>query len=370
MRITFLDFDDIRNPLLAAGQAKATYEVGKLLVQKGHDVTVISSKYPGYSDRKESGITYKHIGAGTKKIRLNNILYILSIPFAVKDIDSDIIVECFTAPISTLLTPLYTHVPVVALPSSFEAEHFSEKYHVPFKYIERFGSQLYKYFLPYSEYVDQKMKRMNPNIISMIVPEGVGKEFFSIKKEKPKHILFLGRLDMDQKGIDLLLQAYSKVKDRINYPLIIAGNGPDKDKVKDLINKLHLEKDVRMVGPAYGQKKHTLLAESLFVAFSSRHETFSCFALEALASGLPLVAFDIPGLSWTDNGNTVKAKSYDIDSYAKALLQTAHNKNLSHMQKEARKYAANYTWDNVANKFEDFFIQITVFKPSRNYAKT
>lgn len=370
MRIVFLDFDDIRNPLLAAGQAKATYEVGKLLVKKGHEVTVISSKYPGYSDRKESGIIYKHIGAATKKIRLNNIVYILSIPFAVKNLDADIIVECFTAPISTLLTPLYTHIPVVALPSSFEAEHFSKKYHVPFKYFERFGSHVYKYFLPYTEYVDQKMKKMNPDIISMIVPEGVGKEFFSIEKEKPKHILFLGRLDMDQKGIDLLLHAYNKVKDSIGYPLVIAGNGPDEEKVKTLIKHLHLENKVSMVGPAYGKKKNSLLAQSLFVAFSSRHETFSCFALEALASGLPLAAFDIPGLSWTDSKSTVKVKAYDVNAYAKTLEQTAKNKNLLRMQRDAREYAANYTWDNVADKFEDFFTKITIFQPTHSYAKT
>src|SRR5260221_9438889 len=102
MNIIFLDFDDIKNPLLGAGQAKATREVGIELIKMGHQITVISSKYPGYKDRKEDGITYRHIGLLSNRIRLNNIFYILSLPFAVRKLKGDIIVECFTAPISTL----------------------------------------------------------------------------------------------------------------------------------------------------------------------------------------------------------------------------------------------------------------------------
>ena len=73
--IAFLDFDDIRNPLLNGGQARATFEVGTRLVKKGHKVTVISSRYPGYKDRKENGIYYKHIGLGTGNIKVNNVFY-------------------------------------------------------------------------------------------------------------------------------------------------------------------------------------------------------------------------------------------------------------------------------------------------------
>jgi glycogen synthase len=45
LSIAILDFDHINNPLLAGGQARATYEVGKRLVALGHQVTVFCSKY-------------------------------------------------------------------------------------------------------------------------------------------------------------------------------------------------------------------------------------------------------------------------------------------------------------------------------------
>ncbi len=359
LTIVFLDFDDIKNPLLGAGQARATLEVGKRLIKKGHKVTVISSRYPGYKDRTENGITYKHIGLGSGNIRLNNLVYILALPFAVKKIRADIIIECFTAPISTLFSPLWTEIPVVALPSTFDADRFTKLYHLPFNRIEEFGLRFYKYFLPYTEYLDKKMRQVNPEIISKIVPEGVSNEFFKIKKKEPKYILFLGRLDVTQKGIDLLLKAYSKIANDIKYPLVIAGNGPDEDKVKSMIRQLKLDGKVKMLGATYGEKKNKVLSEALFVAFPSRNETFSLFALEALASGLPLVAFEIPGLSWNNDKVALKARPYSIDSYAHVLKKSTDRITIKKMSTQARLFAKGFSWDKVAEEFESFFKEIT-----------
>ena len=83
------------------------------------------------------------------------------------------LLECFTAPVSTLLSPLFTQIPVVVVPSSFEAERFSKLYKLPFNLVEKYGAKLYKYHLPYSEFTDMKMKNLNKKIVSKIVPEGV-----------------------------------------------------------------------------------------------------------------------------------------------------------------------------------------------------
>ena len=125
LSIVILDFDDVANPLLGAGQAKATYELAKRLVKRGHKVEVISSRYPGYKDRMEQGIRYRHIGISSGNIRLNNLIYILAVPWQVMKVRADVVVECFTAPISTLLSPLFTKLPVVVIPSSFEADRFA-----------------------------------------------------------------------------------------------------------------------------------------------------------------------------------------------------------------------------------------------------
>lgn len=353
----FLDFDDIKNPLLNAGQARATYEVGSRLAKKGHQVTVIASKFPGYQDRVENGILYKHISFGSSNIRLNNLLYILNLPFYARKIKADLILECFTAPISTLFTPLWTNTPVMAIPTSFEAERFASVYKFPFDLIERFGLRFYKYFSPYTPYLDLKMKKYNSKVISKIIPQGVGEEFFQIKKSKPKHILYLGRIDLSQKGLDLLLLSFAKVKDQISYPLVIAGNGPDEEKVANLINKLQLKDKVKMVGPTYGDKKSIYLSQAVLVAFPSRHEGFSLFSLEALASGLPLVSFDIPGLSWAESNVALKANCFDVNQYAQFLLSSNNTNLMDKMSKNARDLAKQYSWDKVTDQFESFFMR-------------
>ncbi len=360
LSITFLDFDDIKNPLLGAGQARATVEVGKRLVNKGHSVNVISSRYPGYKDRIENGIEYKHIGLGSRNIKLNNIIYILTLPLAVRKLkNTDIIIECFTAPISTLFSPIFTKIPVIALTTSFEAEMFGEVYHLPFlKLIEKFGLRFYKYFMPYTDHYVRKIKSNNPKAIVKIIPEGVGKEFFAIKRRSLKYILFLGRLDIGQKGIDLLLEAYARIQSKVNYPLIIAGNGPDETRIKEMIHALKLSERVKMIGATFGKKKNRVLSEAFFVAFPSRHEGFPLFSLEALAAGLPLVAFDIPGLSWAKQDTVLKAKPFDINQYSSLLLVANKNNEIKKMSQNARKFAKQFTWENVVNQFESFFYEV------------
>lgn len=355
LKITYLDLDDIRNPLLNAGQARATYEVAARLIKRGHSVVVISSKYPGYKDRVEDGIKYKHIGLGSRFIRLNNIFYIFSLPFIVRKLKVDIIVECFTPPFSTLFSPLFTKIPVVILPSMFNAKEFARKYHLPFHWFERLGMNLYNYITPYSRVDLTKALSMNSNLNYRIIPQGVGIEYFRVKLGKPKHILFLGRFDIAQKGIDLLLFSYAKVKDRIIYPLVIAGHGPDEKKIRNLIKDLDLGNKVKMVGPAYGVKKFQLISNAFFVAFPSKHEEISLWALEALASGLPLVIFDIPEFSWASSEVVLKAEPFNVEDYGSQLVRATDAVLINEMSRLARKFARKYDWEEVTDNFVSFF---------------
>ncbi len=353
LHIAIIDMDNLRNPFWAAGQARATREVGKRLAQK-HTVTVYCSKYPGYIDYEEDGINYKHVGIAFPNSRVTNLLFILSIPFFVRSIRADVIIENFNAPISVSFAPLFTKVPVIGLPTMFNAYEFTKKYHIPFHLVEAFGSKFYKYFLPYSDVDSNKIKAYNPNVIYKIVPQGLSKEFFAIKHKKPEYILFLGRFDIQQKGIDLLLKAYSQVKESINYPLVLAGHGPDEQKIRQLVKQYGLEKLVTVSGPAYGEKKAELISKAIYVAFPSRHDEISLWALEALASGMPLVCFNLPECRWISDDVSVKSAPFDIAAYGKALLEATNVKYNASMRKNARILAEKYTWESVAAQFEAF----------------
>src|SRR5205085_1806507 len=102
-----------------------------------------------------------------------------------------------------------------------------------------------------------------------------------------------GRIEVNQKGLDLLIEAYKLISQETNYPLLIAGSGAldEMKKLKQLVKKLKMEKKIKLVGRVSGDQKIKLMMESVCMVVPSRYETFSIVALEALAYGIPLVTF-------------------------------------------------------------------------------
>lgn len=353
--IAIFDMDNLKNPFWGAGQARATREVWKRLVDR-YDVTVYCTKYPGYSDYSEDGIKYIHIGLESQNQQLTNLAYIIAIPMKAAQLQVDCIIENFNAPTSVSFAPLFTKIPVIGIPTMFNAQEFTKKYHIPFHLIEAYGLKCYKYMTPYSEVDSAKIARLNPKISYRIIKQGVGEEYFAIEHKVPKHILFLGRFDIWQKGINFLLESYAKVSDRIGYPLVLAGHGPDDEKIKKMIVDLGIEDKVSIVGSAYGDKKKQLLSEATFVAFPSRHDELSLWALEALASGMPIAAFDIPEAQWMPETVSIKAKPFNTDEYATCLVSLTESELNTKMRIAAREFAKGFSWDTVAHEF-DIFIQ-------------
>lgn len=357
MKIAIIDMDNLNNPFWNAGQARATREVSRVLA-KTNDVTVYSAKYPNWKDYEIDGIKYRHMGLCVNSAVLTNIFWILTVPFIVKNIKADIIIENFNAPTSVSFAPLFTDIPVVALPTMFNAKEFRDKYHLPFDLVEKIGLRFYKYIMPYSTVGENKAKALNPKITSRIIPQGVSNSFFAVKQKSPKYILFLGRFDNHQKGIDLLLNAYNLVKNEIKFPLVIAGHGPDASKIKEQIKKLSLEKQVIIYGPTYGKEKDELASSALFTAFPSRHDEMSIWSLESLAYGLPLVCFDLPEAKWVPPSVSLKAAPFAINEYAKLLLEATNKDKIIPLRKNTRAFAKNFQWENVARDFLAFFSDI------------
>ncbi len=356
-KIAVIDMDDLRSTFWGAGQARATREAFKRLADK-YEITIYTAKYPGWKDYSEDGLTYIHVGIDHPSSRLTNALFILTIPWLVTKIKADVIFENFNAPISASASPLFTRTPVVGIPTMFNAIEFTKKYHLPFHWFEWLFLQAYSYMVAYSDIDSKKMKMINNRLHYRIIPQGVGEEFFKIPHLKSKHILFLGRFDVWQKGIDLLIESYAKISNQIDYPLVIAGKGPDEEKIKKLITQHHLEGKVLVQGPAYGVQKEKLISEAICVAFPSRHDELSLWALEALGSGMPIVAFDLPEGRWMTEDAVLKSDCFDTHAYAQNLLDVCKPKKNVTMRKAARQLASSYTWEHVSTLYDRYITDI------------
>lgn len=107
----------------------------------------------------------------------------------------------------------------------------------------------------------------------------------------------LGRLHRT-KRLDLLVRAFAMVRRRAPEPvkLLLVGDGPDRDRLEKLAARLGLGEDVRFAG-FVPRGDRVLRLFDVFVLPTS-YEGCSNVLVEAMSKGLPIVATDIPSVSW------------------------------------------------------------------------
>jgi glycogen synthase len=122
--------------------------------------------------------------------------------------------------------------------------------------------------------------------------------FFRIPSiRKDRDLFFVGRMVSD-KGIDVLIQAMAKLRDRGLQPsLTVAGSGPEEPAMRRRVNELHLGKLVTFAGQVTDEKLNELLnAHKIMVVPSREGEGFGVVALEGIACGCVLVGSTHGGL--------------------------------------------------------------------------
>lgn len=107
------------------------------------------------------------------------------------------------------------------------------------------------------------------------------------------HLLAVGRL-APEKGFDLLLEAFAKVRDRFPAAdLTIAGAGPEEGALRAECRRLSIEHAVSF--PGHVENPYAFFPGATLFVLPSRHEGMPNALLEALAGGLPAVAFPASG---------------------------------------------------------------------------
>lgn len=153
-----------------------------------------------------------------------------------------------------------------------------------------------------SEAAAQYVRELTDEPITLI-PNGIDlgkfKRDSSITRpsKQPPTILYVGRLEK-RKGVKYLLQALQFVQAaNPDVQLLIAGDGPDRQKLEQLTVQLGL-KNVKFLGFIAEEKKLELLQTAdVFCSPALYGESFGIVLLEAMAFGTPIVAGDNPGYS-------------------------------------------------------------------------
>jgi glycosyltransferase involved in cell wall biosynthesis len=196
----------------------------------------------------------------------------------------------------------------------------------------------------------------DPHIAIPIIPNGVDLEQFTPPRRawSPARILSVGRV-VYQKGLDLGLRALAGLKD-IPWEWRIAGDGPQMVTLQQLAADLGLQERVHFLGWQGGaQLKEQYAAANLFL-FPSRHEGMPNAVLEAMASGLPVVATRIAGneelVVGGETGALVPAEN--IDALREALRPLLAGETLRAQMGAAsrRRVEQSFSWTRVAQQYQ------------------
>ncbi|MDL2362845.1 MAG: glycosyltransferase family 4 protein [Patescibacteria group bacterium] len=171
-------------------------------------------------------------------------------------------------------------------------------------------------------------------------------------------ILYIGRLER-RKGVKYLLQAFQVLaQDNPDCSLIIAGDGPDREKLELLAEDLQLT-NVTFLGFISDDLKHELLAKAdIFCSPAVFGESFGIVLLEAMATGTVVVAGNNSGYIdvMQEVGTVSIVNPKDAQEFARRLDMLLHEKALREVwQKWAKKYVQQFSYERVVKQYEELY---------------
>jgi glycosyltransferase involved in cell wall biosynthesis len=130
-----------------------------------------------------------------------------------------------------------------------------------------------------------------------VIPNCIQDEVQVRTEQKNNQFVYVGRL-VFYKNVEVILHAWSIVTKKIpDAKLIIAGDGPNKESLQELVKKLDMTQNIIFMGYVTVEQKTKLLAESNALLFPSTMEGFGLVMLESFQQNRPVITSNIPPMS-------------------------------------------------------------------------
>jgi glycosyltransferase involved in cell wall biosynthesis len=216
----------------------------------------------------------------------------------------------YKADVYTRMAMLDYGVPLVSTCHNWLDEHWRTRL---YGVVDRYVLRSFPRVVAVSEEVRRRLLEAGvPPERIRIIPNGIDLRPFKVERDsdpvdwcqdRPAVVGMVARLSAE-KGVDLFLRAAAQVAGIISHAkFVVVGDGPDREELEALIDQLRLRPFVSMLGPRNDMPAQ--YASFDLLVSSSRKEGLPVAILEAMASGLPLVATAVGDvLNVVRNGET------------------------------------------------------------------
>lgn len=170
-------------------------------------------------------------------------------------------------------------------------------------------------------------------------------------------LLFVSRLKMQQKGLDLLISIADILfhqRSHKNWTLRIVGGGSDEQEARKMVKECNLDDQIEFLGEREDVEKEYVNA-SIFLS-TSRWEGFGMVVTEAMECGLPVVSFKTDGPSEiiTDGENGYLIDNYDLQQYADAVeMLMCNEERRRKMSEKASERAKDFYPETIMKQWKE-----------------
>ncbi len=363
------------------GVATTVAGYAKALRKQGHEVYIIAPKYPHYKNDTKNIIRLTSLKV-QQKTDIRVALYLPERGLAkALSIDFDIIHGHSGGPITLLGWEVARrkNIPFVLTYHTLWTKYthyFFKGLVITPKMVERaskvFGNTCDGIIAPTGR-VKKELKTYGikkpidiiPNGIHLSNFENVTTEYLHRKAKilhQTKIILYLGRLGKE-KSIDVLLKAFQRVHRELpQTAFVLIGEGTEKENLENLAKKLKIADAVYFLGGIdYKHVPKALAGSDLFV-FASKTETQGMVVLEALASGLPVVAVNAHPFKdiITPPEHGLLAK-YDPKDFAEKMITSLTDEEYQQkVAEKAKRKAAEFSLEALTPELEKFYQNVII----------
>ncbi len=175
-------------------------------------------------------------------------------------------------------------------------------------------------------------------------------------------ILWIGRLE-ELKGVDILIGAAAEIEEK-DFVVLIVGGGADADRLrpelKEEVKNAGLEEVVFFRDAVSREELPLYYGASDAVVIPSYYESFGLVAVEAMASGRPVIASRVGGLVSivTDGVDGYLIPWRCPEPFAEKIEVLMRNSELrENFGKAARRSVEIFAWENIGQRVEDLYSQ-------------